>query len=333
MNKNTIVYILITCMVFANFFIYSKIITNKISDATLTPSADGAVSSTDETDGVGGKDILPPDSKYIKVNVSDTHSGELMLVNGNFPYIFDNEPTFVEKESCISVYSAKSSSYFVRDINVSLEKTAIDAFNVMMDDYYNQNGNTKNIIITQGLRSFEEQQAMLELKISQLGPDQTIAQKPGYSEHHTGYAFDISTYVNSVMGTFTGEGEYKWVHDNAHKYGFILRYPSGKEDITGISYESWHFRYVGKPHAQYMYRNGLTLEEYISVLVNCKFGENELVIADEFTGETYSVYSVSVETDGTQVPVPTSIDGKEYTISGDNCGNIIVTVKETTPTA
>lgn len=329
MNKNSIVYILITCLVFANFFIYSKIITDKIPDATLTPTDGSLISATDETDGVGETDTLPLDSKYIKVNVSDTHSGELMLVNGNFPYIFDNMPTIVEKESSISIYGAKSSSYFVKDINVSLEETAIEAFNIMMDDYYAQNGSKKNIIITQGLRSYEEQQAMLDLKISQLGPDQTIAQKPGYSEHHTGYAFDISTYVNGIMGTFTGEGEYKWVHDNAHKYGFILRYPSGKEDITGISYESWHFRYVGKPHAQYMYRNGLTLEEYISVLVNCRFGESELLITDEFTGETYSVYSVAVANDGTQVPVPTSVDGKEYTISGDNCGNIIVTVKET----
>ena len=316
-------------MIFANSFIYSKIITDKIPDTTLAPSVTDGTSGTGEADNQEGTDSLPINSKYIPANVSDTRSGNLILVNKSFPYAFENSPSIVAKESKISIYSAKSSSYFVKDINVSLDKTVIEAFNLMMDDYYAQNGNKKNVIITQGLRSFEEQQAMLDLKISQFGPDQTIAQTPGYSEHHTGYAFDISTYVNSIMGTFTGEGEYKWVHDNAHKYGFVLRYPAGKEDITGISYESWHFRYVGIPHAQYMYRNGLTLEEYISVLAGCKFGESELVITDEATSEVYSVYSVPVANDGAQVPVPTSVDGKSYTLSGDNCGNIIVTVKET----
>ncbi len=329
MNKNTIVYILITCMIFVNFFIYSNIITNKIPDKSVTPSNPQNISGEQETEIGDNEHALPLDSKYIHANVSDTHSGELILVNQYFPYTFDNVPSVVTKESNISIYSAKSSSYFVKDINVSMDKTAIEAFNIMMDDYYAQNGNKKNVIITQGLRTFEEQQEMLELKISQYGPDQKIAQVPGYSEHHTGYAFDISTYVNGIMGTFTGENEYKWVHDNAHKYGFVLRYPAGKEDITGISYESWHFRYVGKPHAQYMYKNGLTLEEYISVLANCKFGENELVITDETTGDVYSVYSVPVANDGAQVPVPTSVNGKEYTLSGDNCGNVIVTVKET----
>ena len=327
MNKNSIVYILITCMVFAIFFIYSRIITDEIPSAKSSAVVNESASDTPNTPEAS-EDTLPSDSKYIYANVADTHSGELLLVNKHFPYVFDNVPSIVTKESNISIYGAKSANYFVKDINVSMDKTAIEAFNRMMDDYYAQNGNKKNVIITQGLRTYEEQQAMLELKVAQYGPNQTIAQTPGYSEHHTGYAFDISTYVNSVMGTFTGEGEYKWVHDNAHKYGFILRYPAGKEDVTGISYESWHFRYVGVPHAQYMYRNGLTLEEYVSAILGCRFGENELTITDEVTGKSYSVYCVQVMNDGTKVPVPANVEGKSYTISGNNCGYVVVTVEE-----
>ncbi|MBQ1243239.1 MAG: D-alanyl-D-alanine carboxypeptidase family protein, partial [Clostridia bacterium] len=62
------------------------------------------------------------------------------------------------------------------------------------------------------------------------------------------------------------EMAYKWLSDNAHKYGFILRYPSDKTDITGIAYEPWHFRYVGKSHAKEIYNQGLCLEEYVETL-------------------------------------------------------------------
>ena len=328
MTKNNVIYILITCMIFANFFIYTKIFTNKMPETKITSTVSENIAQNPDNGTVEETNSLPLNSKYIHAKIADTHSGELVLVNKDHPFIFDNITEIVKKQSNISIYSAKSQSYFVKDINVSLDKTAIEAFNRMMDDYYAQNGNKKNVIVTQGLRTYEEQQAMLELKISQFGANQTIAQTPGNSEHHTGLAFDISTYVGGVMGTFTGDGEYKWVHDNAHKYGFVLRYPQGKEDITGISYESWHFRYVGIPHAQYMYQNGITLEEYISVLSNCKFDESELSITDETTGNIYSVYAVPVLNDGAQVPVPTSASEKEYTLSGSNCGHIIVTVKE-----
>lgn len=87
---------------------------------------------------------------------------------------------------------------------------------------------------------------------------------PEYSEHHTGLALDIVTpsYQNLNDG-FADTDAGKWLKDNAHKYGFILRYPKNKEDITNISFEPWHFRYVGNNHAEYIYSNDLCLEEYL----------------------------------------------------------------------
>lgn len=327
MNKNTLVYIAITAFVFINFSIYSKIITDSIPDGKSGVSHTVEV-PTDSPDAiVETEPEASPDSKFLTASVADTKSGSLILVNKQHGYTFDNTPSLTKNSSNVSVYGAKSKNYFVKDINVSLDEETITALNAMLDDFYANCGNKKNVIVTQGLRTYDEQQAMLELKQSQYGMNQTIAQTPGYSEHHTGYAIDISTYVNNVMGTFTGENEYKWVHDNAHKYGFILRYPLGKEDITEISYESWHFRYVGVPHAQYIYRNGLSLEEYITLLSDCTYG-NALEIYDEVTAQKYSVYSVAVNIDGTHVPVPTVAEGTSYSLSGDNCGSIIVTVKE-----
>ena len=82
--------------------------------------------------------------------------------------------------------------------------------------------------------------------------------RPGYSEHQTGLAFDIN-YADS---RFEGTDQAIWLAENAYKYGFILRYPEGKEHITGYMYEPWHYRYIGVENAAKIFASGLTLEEY-----------------------------------------------------------------------
>ena len=84
-------------------------------------------------------------------------------------------------------------------------------------------------------------------------------QKPGYSEHNTGLAMDFNTVNDSFKNTNT----YAWLMEHAEDYGFVLRYPEDKEDITGIMYEPWHFRYVGVEHAKKMNELHMCLEEYI----------------------------------------------------------------------
>ena len=86
---------------------------------------------------------------------------------------------------------------------------------------------------------------------------ETIAQ-PGHSEHETGLALDF----NDVSQGFQETEAYQWLRQHGAAYGFIQRYQSGKEDVTGVKAEPWHFRYVGAPHAQLMETNGLCLEEY-----------------------------------------------------------------------
>ena len=87
---------------------------------------------------------------------------------------------------------------------------------------------------------------------------------PGHSEHQTGYAVDMASYRNGVFFEDLNPVEKEWLRENAYKYGFILRYPQGKEEITGFDYEPWHYRYVGNDIAALLYNNGewLTLEEY-----------------------------------------------------------------------
>ena len=89
----------------------------------------------------------------------------------------------------------------------------------------------------------------------------------GYSEHETGLALDILCSTNTIMDeSQKGEPGNQWLVQHCHEYGFILRYPEDKEDITGIGYEPWHFRYVGKEAAAYLTEKGWTLEEFFEVL-------------------------------------------------------------------
>lgn len=117
--------------------------------------------------------------------------------------------------------------------------------------------------VCSGFRSYNVQKNLYNSYVRRDGAAKadTYSARPGYSEHQTGLAFDIN-YADS---RFNGTEQAKWLAANAHKYGFILRYPEGKEQITGYMYEPWHYRYVGVENAEKIYASGLTLEEYFGI--------------------------------------------------------------------
>jgi len=94
----------------------------------------------------------------------------------------------------------------------------------------------------------------------------SLNSRGGHSEHHTGLAVDVVLNSYSVLNT----GEYEWYKDKAHEYGFIIRYPEGKEHITGYNYEPWHLRYVGQEFAEDIYNSGLTYEEYYVTVIQSR---------------------------------------------------------------
>jgi len=117
-----------------------------------------------------------------------------------------------------------------------------------------------------GYRSYARQDELFRAEVSRVGEEKAkeAVAYPGQSEHQTGLTMDISAESVNFLLTeeFENTKEGKWLADNAHKYGFILRYPKGKEAITGYKYEPWHFRYVGEEYATIIYENQLTLEEF-----------------------------------------------------------------------
>lgn len=124
------------------------------------------------------------------------------------------------------------------------------------------------LLAASGYRSYSRQEAIFASNVAQKGEAEArkVSAVPGQSEHQTGLAMDVtSRYVGyDLIEEFGETKEGIWLKDNAHKYGFIIRYPKGKEDITGYIYEPWHIRYVGKDVAAVIYENGYTFEEYLT---------------------------------------------------------------------
>jgi len=182
------------------------------------------------------------------------HGWNLILVNDEYKVPDDYEVNLVELDNGQKV-DERIYSYLTEMLN-DMENEGIYAF------------------VGSGYRTNSYQQKLLDEKIDAYksegyGPIKSfIAARgwvslPGHSEHHLGIAVDINNKSNT-----TSQEVYKWLSNNAYKYGFIKRYPGDKIEITNIHSEPWHYRYVGYEHAKYIYEHNLCLEEYIDILIN-----------------------------------------------------------------
>lgn len=159
-------------------------------------------------------------------------------------------------------------SFGDQDIEKSyLREAAAKALELMFSE---GKKNGIDLFAVSGYRSYDRQVAVFNAEVSKYGEEKAVQAVaiPGSSEHQTGLSMDLSSQsANFELSEEFGETvEGKWIAENAHRYGFILRYPKGKEGITGYKYEPWHFRYVGKEAAAIIYEKQLTLEEYFNIV-------------------------------------------------------------------
>ncbi|MFV0247313.1 MAG: CapA family protein [Mycoplasmatales bacterium] len=183
-----------------------------------------------------------------------------------------NYLSLVNKQSCLpdtyepkkiitpDVLGSTRTSKDVQVIDKSIEPNVIDLFNAAKEAGY-------NLVFVSGYRPYTTQEGLYNSYAGSEGivEADTYSARPGCSEHQTGIAFDLSEQSVDKDGlfAFNNTDAANWVKDNAHKYGFIIRYPEDKEFITQYVYESWHLRYVGVEEATYMYEHNLTLDEYV----------------------------------------------------------------------
>ena len=143
-------------------------------------------------------------------------------------------------------------------------KMAIDAF---IEMYNAAKREDLGLVINSAYRSYQTQVKLCDEYKALYGQsyvDRYVAY-PGHSEHQTGLAFDIGSTTSRV---FADSEEYKWVLDNAHKYGFIIRFTTKEQKITGFRNEPWHVRFVGKTASEYIYKHKITYEEYYAMFVD-----------------------------------------------------------------
>ena len=147
---------------------------------------------------------------------------------------------------------AKSGIYLVREAKDKLE--------IMLNDSVKEN---LKIRVSSAYRSYTYQVNLYNRYVRSDGVAlaDTYSARPGYSEHQSGLVVDLSRNFES-FDTFENTDEYKWLVANSYKYGFILRYPNGKEKITTYTFESWHYRYIGVELAKKVHDSGLTFDEY-----------------------------------------------------------------------
>ncbi len=241
-------------------------------------------------------DISKDDQSQVHLSQLDL-SNELMLVNSE--NLID-EDFAAELSPAYRVVPLSTSDIQLND--AALEAVA-DMFEAAKEKGY------KDFFVNSGFRSYQKQKELYDNS-----QDKSFVQMPGASEHQTGYALDIA--YNGLTGEAFGDSpQGKWLMENAHKYGLILRYPEDKTEITKISYESWHYRYVGIPHAYYCYENNLCLEEYVSFLAK---GGSYSISIDK---KVYTVY-YATENDGF-IDVPAD---KTCMVSPDNTGGYVVVI-------
>ena len=190
---------------------------------------------------------------YTDIKETNTELKELMLVNK-----YNKLPETYEPENMTNI----PLTYAYSDNKTSQE--ALEYYKTM-SDAAKQEG--IKLVISSAYRSYQDQKKTYDEYERIKGDDiETYAARPGHSEHQTGLAFDILT-LGVRTTDFDKTKEFEWLRDNSYKYGFILRYPKDKENITGYDYESWHYRYVGKQAAKIIHDENITFEEYYAYYV------------------------------------------------------------------
>lgn len=280
-------------------------------DESSTPSD----SSSSSESSSSSQQVVANDSYgAVQMSKDDVHKGDLILVNGEAHYQTD------KPNDLVTVASQKIEKYSVKNNELEVREKIIEPFNRMMSDFADETGLT-DVMVISAHRTVEYQQMLYENDLKRTGLDysEEVA-KPGESEHHTGLVMDLGIVTSDGSKFFDASGDHIWVNQNCYKYGFVVRYPESKKDITKIIHEPWHYRYVGPVHAAVMEEKGFCLEEYIDFLRKYPFEGEHLKTTVE--GKDYEIYFVSASGDTVEVPVPKE---KEYTVSGNNVDGFIVT--------
>jgi len=264
--------------------------------------------------------------KRVILQGQEIYSGSLILVNRAYGY--KEHRKGLPKNSLMPVLD--------KEPEILMQRRAAVLLFHLMDKINGWRG----IVPVSGWRSGEEQEEIWESSLKENGREftETYVAFPGHSEHQTGLAIDLGQKqeaIDFIRPEFPCTGICGIFREKAAEYGFIERYPKGREEITGIGYEPWHFRYVGIPHARIMERQALTLEEYMDFLKQYPYGRKPYSFSDggkEFLVSCLRMPGVGAAAEkaaADEMRENTAIieidDSHPYWISGNNVDGFVIT--------
>ncbi len=240
----------------------------------------------------------------------DIYKGYLILVNEENPCRMEEKARFLR---------------FAEEGEGLLEQRTFSVLHSLLQEI----GGIDKIAVVSGYRSRQEQERIYRESLQENGEEFTrkFVALPGHSEHHTGMAVDLairSAEIDFLCPDFPADGIAGEFRRAAGRYGFIQRYQAGKEKITGIAEEPWHFRYVGYPHSIIMEERNLSLEEYIEFIKNFPWGGLGLTFFHQ--GQRLEIaYLPWEQAKREAIELP---EDRDYEISGNNTDGFILTIWE-----
>ena len=256
--KRKIIFLLILCLSFTFSGCKSNETEKEEESTPVVNEVDDETTNVYEDEDQGT--AYDPCLDYGLPIPTNTHTyddgSKLILVNKQYAVTSDFYPS--DMVAVDGSLSTNQGLYFKRE--------AYDAYLKMLADANNQG---INFLICSTYRSYWTQESIYFSHIYSYGTEytNTVSAYPGRSEHHTGWAVDVTSknMGYDLLESFIDYPEGQWINSHCHEYGFIIRYPKDKTHITGYSYEPWHLRYVGVDVATEIMSRGITLEEYLGV--------------------------------------------------------------------
>ena len=248
--------------------------------------------------------------KTLILNRQDIGRGDLILVNPSNPINYELEDD-------------RLTSVRVDFPNISLKDKVAGRLAELTDFLSCE----RKIVPVSGFRTLKEQQKIYSDSMHENGWEftQKYVAIPGCSEHQTGLAIDLAenkSDIDFIRPSFPYTGVCQEFRKISVKYGFIERYPKGRESITQIAHEPWHFRYVGYPHSKLIYERGLVLEEYIEHIKRFSYGNVHLRL--RYARQEFEIFYVPMRSDkSVEIMIQ---DGIPFQISGNNDDGFIITL-------
>lgn len=246
--------------------------------------------------------------KAVQLDKRNIYSGNLLLVNAQYPIKTETRKNLNPADTCFP--------------EILIKKEAANVLQMIIEKLEAEN----SIVPVSGYRSAEEQTSIYDDSIKDNGIEFTkkYVALPNHSEHQTGLAIDLGLAkdnIDFICPDFPYDGVCHEFRKVAPDHGFIMRYAEDKEDITGISHEPWHFRYVGYPHSKIMDKRKLSLEEYTEFIKD--YTEDNKYLFSQDNGADIEIYYVPADREKMEISIPEKCI---HQISGNNVDGFVVTL-------